>query len=113
VVYGSPTNQAAFADSWDFADVNGVGQERFALAVDSFAPSAALAQAVAAQQLAREQRLGLAVRATLQPNPALELLDVVQFNDGAGNVQTRITELHLTYMPQDGHDDLVLVGEGV
>jgi hypothetical protein len=48
-----------------------------------------------------------------QPNPALEQLDVVQFDDGTGNVQTRITELHLTYMPQDGHHDLVLVGEGV
>ena len=51
--------------------------------------------------------------ATLQPNPALELLDVVSFNDVSGNVSTRITELHTTYFPQQGHHDLVLVGEGV
>ena len=64
-------------------------------------------------ELAREQRLGLAVAATLQPNPALELLDVVQVNDVVGNVSARVTGLHTTLFPHQAHHDLVLEGEGV
>ena len=43
----------------------------------------------------------------------LELVDVVTFNDVTGSVQCRITELHTTWFPLQGHHDLVLVGEGV
>ncbi len=60
-----------------------------------------------------QERFGLLLKATLQPNPALELLDVVTFDDVSGNVSTRITELHTTWFPLQGHHDLVQVGEGV
>lgn len=112
-VYGSPTVPSAYAEAWDFADVNAVGQERFALAVESLAGNASLAGIRATLELAAEQRLAIAVRATLQPNPALELLDAVAINDSTGNVQTRITGLHLQYDAQHAHHDLILTGEGV
>jgi hypothetical protein len=113
VVYGSPVVPSAFADSWDFADVGEVAQERFALSVDAFVPLAGVAQLKAALELAREQRLALEVQATLQPNPALELLDAVQFNDLEGSYQVRITELHTTFVPEQGLHDLILLGEGL
>jgi hypothetical protein len=64
-------------------------------------------------RLAREQRFALAVQATVQPNPALELHDVVQVNDGAlGTTVCRVGELHLVWYPQAGHWDPVIVGGG-
>jgi hypothetical protein len=40
--------------------------------------------------------------ATVQPNPALELQDVVQVNDGAlGATVCRVSELDLVWYPQD------------
>ena len=110
--YG-PTSVAAFGESWDFTDLADVGQERFALAVEPQIADATTANLRASLGLAREQRFALLVKATLQPNPALELLDVVTFNDVVGNVTTRITELHTTWFPLQGHHDLVMVGEGV
>ncbi len=76
-------------------------------------PTATVAQIKAALEMAREQRFALLVKAMLQPNPALELLDVVTFDDVSGSVSTRITELHTTWFPLQGHHDLALVGEGL
>jgi hypothetical protein len=61
------------------------------------------AQVRGALALAREQRFGLAVQATVQPNPALELHDVVQVYDGASPASgypatvCRVSELHLVW----------------
>jgi hypothetical protein len=56
-------------------------------------------------------RFALAVQATVQPNPALEVCDMVQVNDATlGATVCRVSELHLVWYPQEGHWDLVIVG---
>ncbi len=108
-----PSTLTAFGDSWDFSDVDAVGVERFALAVETQVFDGTTAALRSSLGLIREQRFALSVRAGLQPNPALELLDVVTFNDVSGNASTRITGLHLTYVAQTAVHECVLTGEGV
>ena len=59
-----------------------------------------------ALELAREVRFALAVQAAVQPNPALEVGDVVAFGDGSlGMAVCRVGELHLTWYPREEHGD--------
>jgi hypothetical protein len=93
--------------------VAGTGQARLALAVEPRTNTAGEAQVRGTLELAREQRFALSVQATVQPNPALELHDVVQITDGAlGTTVCRVSELHLVWYRQEGHWDLVIVGGG-
>ncbi len=80
-----PSTLTALSNSWDFKRHGGDGLERFAPPV----------------------------KASLARNPALELLDVVSFADERGNVNMRITGLHLTYAAQQARQEVVLVGKGV
>jgi hypothetical protein len=113
VVFGPLTAPLAYSDNWDWSDVAGTGQERLAIAVEPQAGTATDAQVRGTLELAREVRFALAGQATVQPNPALELHDVVQVNDGAlGTTVCRVSELHLVWYPQEGHWDLVIVGGG-
>jgi hypothetical protein len=101
---GVLTAPAAYSDYWNWTDVAGTGQERLAIAVEPQAGTATDAQVRGTLELAREQRFALAVQATVQPNPALELHDVVQVNDGAlGTTVCRVSELHLVWYAQEGH----------
>lgn len=59
-----------------------------------------------ALEMAREARFALAV----QPNPTLKVGDVAAFGDGVA--VCRVGELHLTWYPQEGHCDLMIVGGG-
>ena len=113
IVYGPLKLPAVFSDNWDWNDVNTTGQERLAVAVETLAYSAAEAEVRGTLELAREVRFALAVEATVQPNPALEMCDVVEFDDAVlGTTVCRVGELHLTWYPLEGHFDLVVVGGG-
>jgi hypothetical protein len=113
VVFGPLTAPSAYSDNWDWADVAGTGQERLAIAVGPQAGTATDAQVRGTLELAREQRFALTLQATVQPNPALELHDVVQFDDATlGATVCRVSELHLTWYPQEGHWDLAIVAGG-
>ena len=113
LVFGPLNVPAAYAEVWDWPDVVGTGQERAAIAVEPQAVTAAEAQVRGALEMAREQRFALQVQATTQPNPALEVCDVVTFNDPSlGATVCRIEALHLTYYPQESHFDLVIGAGG-
>lgn len=113
VVFGPLTAPTAYSEDWDWADVTGTGQERLAIAVEPQTNTPAEAQSRGTLELAREQRFAVAVQASVQPNPALELCDVVSFEDGAiGAMVCRVSELHLAWYPREGHWDLVVVAGG-
>lgn len=70
--------------------MTGTGQERLAIAVEPRTNTPSEAPIRSALELAREQRFAVAV----QPNPALELCEVVAFGDGAiGETICRVREL--------------------
>ena len=49
----------------------------------------------------------------MQPNPAAELLDIVQGSDSdLGATIARVIELHLSCYLTAAHHDLVIVGRG-
>lgn len=71
------------------------------------------AQARGTPELAREQRFATTVQAAVRPNPALEICDMLAFDDGPiGETACRPCELHLTWYPLEGHFDMVIVGGG-
>ena len=110
VVFEPFSLPAVFSDTWDWSDVNTTGQERLAVAVETLANCAAEAEVQGTLEPAREVRFALSVEATVQPNPALEVCDVVEFDDAVlGVTVCRVSELHLTYYPLEGHFDLVIV----
>lgn len=114
LVFGPLSASAAYSDNWDWADVDATGQERAAIAVEPQTSTAAEAQLRGALELVREQRFALAVQMSVQPNPELELHDVVQIDYAAiGPAVCRVTELHMVYCPGQGQHDLVIVAGGV
>lgn len=114
VVYGPRTVPTAVSEAWDFADAGTVGQERYALVVDSFAASAGAAALIAALALAREGRLATRATLTIGAHPGLELGDAITVGDSAlPATNCRIVTLSHSYHALESLHELVLGCEGL
>jgi hypothetical protein len=114
LVSGPQSIPTAVADLWDWADLEQTGDEHLAIAVEPLLTDRLGAGLRATLELAREQRLALAVQAATTPHPALEVLDVVTFQDArVGGVNCRLSGLRLIWRPGGPEAALVLEATGV
>jgi hypothetical protein len=114
MVYGPQKLPNALAEIWDFADLEAVGQERYALMVEQLATSADTAGLAASLALARERRLATQVTMVAAPHPGIELYDVVTASDSLlTDTRCRIVAIARGFHPGKGLYDMVLTGEGI
>lgn len=118
IVTGRATGGAlVFGESYDFAHLTQVGQERPLYRTDPRLTTGTQAALKAALMLADEERSGTHHTISVPANPGLQLLDVVALADSAAPTGTgqstnaRISALHVQYTPQQALYDMTLTLE--
>jgi hypothetical protein len=106
----------AFAEAWDYADIQRVGEERYLHVVDRLLTTSAHCQLRADLELRYAQRAGLGGRLQVPLNPALQVLDVVTVSDAglpADGATVRIEALTWTVDMETSAFDLEVDVGGV
>jgi hypothetical protein len=113
LVFGAPaTGGPPMGESWDWADVEDTGQERYLHVVEPMITTAAGAGIRAALELQQETRRAMSGSLVAALHPGLELWDVITLGGNLPPATARVATLHHVYEPHPGTYDLVLAFEG-